>query len=245
MTNWQIINIPGLTNLLPRQYSLWMDVTGISSRSSRSGRQHTSGESFHIMIRSNKNVQEPRLAFALFKFTSDYIDRNAPEDPTYRDEDKEIYLSFLGSHISGVGLGHFLMYCVSVIAKRYFPIEQQARRMVIGLSDETGTIGEKNNIYIKLGCQPVDEANDLSCNVNDVLKTFDTFIDTYLNKGFFVDNITKTQISLMTKKKILKLRIQSPKYYPGFKKMPITKDVPEDLSIDEIRKLIEDYKLDN
>jgi len=88
------------------------------------------------MIRSNKNVQEPRLAFALFHFTSDYIDRNAPEDPNYRDEDEEIYLSFLGSHISGVGLDHFLMYCVSVI-------EQQARRMVIGLSDEMGTIGEK------------------------------------------------------------------------------------------------------
>lgn len=241
--NWQIINIPELTNLLPKSYSLWLDVSKINNTILRNGRILDKNVSqFFIMIKSNENIKAPKLAFAIFYITEEYIDKDSFEN--YKENDKEIYLDYLGSHIKNKGFGHFLMFCVATISKQYITKEQQNRKLVMGLSDQTGTRGQENNIYTKMGCIIVGDESDLVCDVNTVMDKLNQFKEKYVNNGFFVDNITNIEMTNKTKNEINRLRIMSPKYYPGFKSMKIPKDFPENLSFIEIQKLIENEKID-
>ena len=234
------IKIPGLTDFLPNTYSLYMNVTDLSIRRMlRSGRSNNYNKRYNIMIRSNINPREPKLAFAIFDLKSDYIHPDTENDPNYKDSDLEIYLDYLGSHISGIGLGHFLIFCVVTIAQYHISREQINRRLIMGLSDETGTIGNEDNIYVKLGCKQTGEASDLYCDVKTILTKFDKFKDKYVNKGFFGDKIL-----LSVQKKIDYLKFLSPKYYPGFKSMKMREDLPEDLSPAEVSELLKkNYEL--
>jgi len=232
---FQKLYIPGLTDLLPPTYSLFMNVTNLSIRRTlRSGRSINSTKRYNIMIRSNINSREPKLAFATFDLKTDYIHPETENDPDYKESDLEIYLDYLGSHIQGVGLGHFLIFCVVTIAQYDISKEQIDRRLIMGLSDETG---KDDNIYVKIGCKKTGEANDLYCDVKTILTKFDKFKDKYVNKGFFGDKILPS-----VQKRIDYLKLISPKYYPGFKSMKMTVDVPEDLSPEQISELLnKDY----
>jgi len=241
-TDLSIYNIPELTPLLPKKYSLFIFSKDFSNTILRSGNILNHKYSFRFIIKSNTNLKEPDLAEAIFRVTDEIIDPESKYDENYKDTDKEIYLETLGSNLKGKGLGQFLILCIAYFTKYHNLIskEQQARKKsIMGLSDQTGRYGQDNNIYINMGCEVVGDESDLSCDIDTIISKRDDFYNKYVDKGFFVNNVTNKKMTPKTLAMIAQLKIEAPRHLPGFKNSLYRdwKDYPEVLSPKEIRKL--------